>query len=126
MTERTDTTPPLLTALELDRLRARLEAQDARIEELHGLLRPLHAKLHRMQRMAPGMSRLGAIILAAPAVAVTGLAVIVGILSWQQDRRIAPATAPVAAEAPGAQAPTAQSQPSRFMLPPLRPPTSRG
>jgi hypothetical protein len=70
------------------------------------------------------MSRLGAIILAAPAVAVTALAVIVGILSWQQDRRIAPA--PVAAEAPAVQTPTAQSQPSRFMLPPLRPPTSRG
>ncbi|HST76241.1 MAG TPA: hypothetical protein VLJ20_12770 [Acetobacteraceae bacterium] len=124
MIERTDT-PPLLTALELDRLRARLEAQDARIEELHGQLRPLRAKLHRMQRMAPGMSRLGTIILAAPAVAVTALAVIVGILNWQQDRRIAPAAAPVAAEAPS-QAPTAQSQPSRFMLPPLRPPTSRG
>jgi hypothetical protein len=123
MTQGTDT-PPLLTALELDRLRARLEAQDTRIEELHGLLRPLHAKLHRMQRIAPGMSRLGAIILAAPAVAVTALAVIVGILSWQQDRRIAPA--PVAAEAPAVQTPTAQSQPSRFMLPPLRPPTSRG
>ena len=115
MTERTDT-PPLLTALELDRLRARIEAQDARIEELHGLLRP--------QRMVPGMSRLGAMILAAPAVAVTALAVIVGILSWQQDRRIA--TAPVSAEAPAVQAPTAQSQPSRFMLPPLRAPSARG
>ncbi|HEY1450302.1 MAG TPA: hypothetical protein VGF47_05055 [Solirubrobacteraceae bacterium] len=123
MTERTDP-PPLLTALELDRLRARLEAQDARIEELHDLLRPLHARLHRTQRIAAGMSRLGAIILAAPAIAVTALAVIVGILIWQQDRRIA--TAPIAAEAPATQAPTAQSQPSRFMLPPLRPPASRG
>jgi hypothetical protein len=112
MTDRIDT-PPLLTALELDRLRARVEAQDARIEELHGLLRP--------QRMAPGMSRLGAMLLAAPAVAVTALAVIVGILSWQQDRRIVPA--PISVEAPGVQAPTAQSQPSRFMLPPLRRPT---
>lgn len=112
MTERTDT-PPLLTALELDRLRARLEAQDARIEELQGLL-----------RIAPGMSRLGAVIITAPAVAVTALAVIVGILSWQQAEHMGPA--PVAVEAPAIPAPTAQSQPSRFMLPPLRPPNSRG
>lgn len=123
MTERTDP-PPLLTALELDRLRARLEAQDARIEELHGLLRPLHTKLHRMQRVGPGISRSAALVLAAPAVAVTALAVLVGILSWQQDRRLTPAAASAAIEA--APTPTAQSQQSRFSLPPLRPPASRG
>ncbi|MBO0710305.1 MAG: hypothetical protein J2P47_03380 [Acetobacteraceae bacterium] len=88
MTERNDP-PPLHTALEIERLRARLDAQDARIEELRGLLRPFDAKRDRAGRITVGACRLGAPLVSALAIATLALAILLGVMSWPQIRHLA-------------------------------------
>jgi hypothetical protein len=121
MNERSDP-PPLHVALEIERLNSKLQAQEARIAELHGLLRPLAAKL---SATAPA-SRMTQAMLIAPALACLLLAITVGALAWRQEAQIERLARTVAV----AQAPAAQTAPTReqshFELPALRPPPSRG
>lgn len=79
MTERTDP-PSLYTALEIERLRARLDAQDARIAELHEFLRPCATQWRRRSWIAARAHRFCATI--AGAIAAIVLAIVIGVASW--------------------------------------------
>ena len=111
MTERNEP-PPLHTALEIERLRARLDAHDARIEELSGLLRPLDAKLDRY----------GAPLVSALAIATLALAILLGVMSLQHIRHLAAAEDGTSALTEPA---TANQQRSGDDLPLLGPPAKR-